>query len=181
MFERIFNKNTGILVLATLLSTAAFAGGIPFTQDVSGAIATTQTDTDGDLLATTSIGQLGGTSTLGGEILAQTVTELAGVPGANTDCLPSEVQFPFVYVSAVERLIAPNALIYFALDPVAGGYSCVDPLTGALNGTINLVIIGGTGPATGASGGAAFDFSGVPVGVAQTALTGTVTGTLVLP
>jgi len=158
-----------------------------FSQDVSGSIADTQTDIDGDGGTTASIGQLGGTSTLGGAITAQTVTELATLPVANTDCLPTEVQFPFVHASAVERITSVGALIYLAMDPVTGGFSCVDPATGSISGRVSLFVIGGTGPAAGATGTATFTFSGDTValdsmgGAVHTSLSGTVAGTIVLP
>lgn len=170
---------TATLAVFFVASVTFAGGGIAFTQDVQGSLASTANDIDEDGGTTASVGQLAGSSTLGGDLTAQTLTELATLPGANTDCLPSEVQFPFVYASAVERLTGPGVLIYFAMDPVAGGYACADPVTGAINGSLSLVIIGGTGPAASATGTATFDFSGVPVGTDHTALTGVVSGVIV--
>ena len=172
--------------LCLLLFAGAASAQIAFTQDVSGSLATTQTDIDGDGGTTAAIGQLGGSSSLAGDITIQSLTELATdpiVPSVN--CLPGEFEFPFVHASAVERFTGLGALIYLVLDPALGGYSCADPLTGTLTGTANLLIIGGTGPASGATGTAVFDFSGATVGVdslggaVHTAIEGTLTGTLI--
>lgn len=174
------------LLAATLLCFTVPALGsaqINLTGDISGSLADTLVDLDLSGSTTAVVGSGGGSSSLG-PLTWRTVTEVEELPVANVNCPPAELEFLLVDSSAVLRLDPSGILVYLVLDPASDSWFCADLLTGAFSGQVSTLVVGGTGPASGATGTVVLEFTGVTLLADVTGdgrfsgISGTIAGTI---
>jgi hypothetical protein len=162
-----------VSVLAITAFPALVLADVTINQTFSGVVNPTMVDTNGD-------GEFAGAASFHatgspGRGTIQAIAEFSpmiftGIPGC-------ELHADLVQESFVETFKDLSMLFFEATE----AENCVDLATFEISGRIAGIITGGTGRFEGATGDFSIDFEAIPVGVTQSVLIGTSTGTIVIP